>query len=52
MNYDNSVTFEQCFKLDTKEFRGNEQINFELLNYKDKEPIEFYLSAKYYLNSH
>ena len=52
MNYDNSVTFEQCFKLDTKEFRGDEQINFQLLSYKDKEPIEFYLSAKYYLNSH
>jgi len=46
INYDNSVTFEQCFKLDTKEFHGDEQINFELLNYKDKEPIEFYLSAK------
>ena len=46
MNYDNDVTFEQCFKLDTKEFRGDEQINFELLSYKDKEPIEFYLSAK------
>jgi len=46
MNYDNDVTFEQCFKLDTKEFRGEEQINFELLSYKDKEPIEFYLSAK------
>ncbi len=46
MNYDNDITFEQCYKLDAKEFIGDEQINFELLNYKEKEPIEFFISVK------
>jgi len=46
INYDNSITFEQCFKLDSNEFIGEEEINFELLNYKESEPIEFYVSAK------
>ena len=40
------IQFEQCFKLDTKELKEDEEINFELLNYKDKEPIEFYMCAK------
>ena len=46
INYDNSITFEQCFKLDSNEFIGEEEINFELLNYKENEPIEFFVSAK------
>ena len=46
INYDNNITFEQCFKLDSNEFLGDEEINFELLNYKDNEPIEFFISAK------
>ena len=46
INYDSTITFEQCFKLDTKEFTGDEIINFELLNYKEKEDVEFYISAK------
>ena len=46
INYDNNITFEQCFKLDTKEFLGDEEINFDIINYKSNEPIEFYLSNK------
>ena len=46
MDYDNNVTFEQCFKLDTNELLGDEEINFELLNYKNDDSIEFYLSVK------
>lgn len=46
INYDNSITFEQCFKLDTNEFIGDHEINFELLNYKNNKPIEFFVSAK------
>ena len=46
INYDNNITFEQCFKLDTKEFLGDEEINFDIINYKSNEPIEFYLSTK------
>ena len=46
INYDNNITFEQCFKLDTNEFLGDEEINFDIINYKSNEPIEFYLSNK------
>ena len=46
INYDNNVTFEQCFKLDTNELLGDEEINFDLLNYKNEESIEFYLNIK------
>jgi hypothetical protein len=46
INYDNNITFEQCFKLDTNEFLGDEEINFDIINYKSNEPIEFYLSTK------
>jgi len=46
INYDNDVAFEQCFKLDTSELLGDEEINFDLINYKNKDPIEFYLSVK------
>ena len=46
INYDNNITFEQCFKLDTNEFLGDEEINFDIINYKSNEPIEFCLSNK------
>ena len=34
------------FKLDTQELFENEEINFNLLNYKENEPIEFFVSVK------
>jgi hypothetical protein len=43
---DNKTIFNYYFKLDTHELLGDEEITFELLNYKQKEPIEFYLCAK------
>ena len=43
---DNNSVFKYYFKLDTHELLGDEEINFELLNYKEKEPLEFYLSLK------
>ena len=46
LNCDNNITFDQCFKLDVTEFLGAEEINFEIINHKTNEPIEFYLSAK------
>ena len=43
---DNHIKYEHYFKLDTYELLSDEIINFELLNYKREEPIEFYLSVK------
>ena len=45
-NYNNNILFEQCFKLDTHELHSEEEINFELLNYKNEDSIEFYLNVK------
>ena len=41
-----SYEFEQCFKLDAYELPENKEINFELINCLEKEPIEFYINAK------
>ena len=46
IDYDNDIPFVQCFKINSKEFIGNEEINFELLNYNNQDTIDFYLSAK------
>ena len=46
INYDNNITFEQCFKLDTNQFIGDEEINFELVNYKNNDSIDFYLNVR------
>ena len=43
---DNNIKYEHWFKLDTYELLSDEIINFELLNYKREEPLEFYLSVK------
>ena len=43
--YEN-IKFRKYFKLDTPKLIGDEEINFEILNYKNNEPIEFYISAK------
>ena len=51
IDFFNSGKFRHYFKLDTNELLGEEEINFEILNYKEKEPIEFYLSAKYLKNN-
>ena len=42
----NSILVEHCFKLNTQEILADQEINFELINNKNNEPIEFYLSAK------
>ncbi len=46
INYDSNITFEQCFKLDSTEFKGDEEINFDLANYNTSDSIEFFLSLK------
>ena len=46
IDYDNDISFLQCFKINAKEIICNEEINFELLNYNNQDTIDFYLSAK------
>ena len=33
INYGSKITFEQCFKLDANDLKGDEEINFDLIYY-------------------
>lgn len=44
--YKGNFQFQHYFKLNTNVLLEKEELNFELLNYRDKDSIEFYISAK------
>ena len=43
---DENINYKHYFKLDAKELLGGEEIEFNLLNYKEDDPIEYYVSAR------
>ena len=44
--YKENFQFQHYFKLDTNVLIEKEELHFELLNYRDKDLIDFYISAK------